>query len=228
MHAPRFSFGVVCASQALLLAALSFTARAQAQSAEEPLPPSPPPPINVPVPAPAPLAWPAQPLAFVQLDAGQRSFSVLTPESEQLVADCHSACGFWAWPGKYQVRIRSAEGGKEATVSVRIRESSSYRFVPADRAARNTGLVLGIAGSTVGLVGMAFTMVGLLIPCSDLATDRSCDASPALYAGLAGLVVGAGVGTAGWISFVNNRAHFQPTLTPLPRGGLRLGASFAF
>ncbi len=214
----RFLLGGVWASRALLLATLLFASRARAQYA-------------------APV--------FVQVAAGGEAFTVSEPHrrrvpGKQIVA-CAQACGFWAYPGDYEVRVHQPD--HEANVSLRVRGAAIYDFVPANSDARTGGLVLGIAGPVVTFVGTLMLLVGVSDGCpeDDLDLKRSCSTPPLVYYGAAMFLAGAGMTTAGWILYAHNRAHFelsapgplQPAsarigLIPLLHGGLGLGATVGF
>lgn len=218
MHAGRFLLGGVWASRALLLMTLLFASRAHAQYA-------------------APV--------FVQVDTGGQAFTVSEPHrrhvpAKQLVA-CAQACGFWAYPGDYEVRVQQPD--HDANVSLRVRGPGNYDFVPADSDAHTGGLVLGIAGPVVTLVGTVMMLVGVYnsCPADDENGARSCSTPPIFYYGGATFLAGAGMTTAGWILYAHNRAHFelsapgplQPAsarlgLVPMARGGLGFGATVAF
>ena len=268
----RNSWGLNSASRAVLLFALLGASRAHAQSAEGPseaLPPPPPPPsapASPPTPASPPsaaelppsepprrLAPERQPLSsvgerliYVRIHAGERPFSVVARDDAEPIAVCDGDCGFWAWPGNYSVRLRLAGAATDSSLSLRLRKPGLYDLIPANKAARNTGIALGIAGPVVGFVGLLMTMVGLLeAGCSyDDGAQNGCHNAgpkPIAYYGLATLAAGAGMTTVGWLMFAHNRAHFQlsdgrgphgasarVTVLPLPQGGLGLGAVVAF
>ena len=216
MASVRVFLGGVWASWALLVATLCFASPAHAQYA-------------------APV--------FVQLNAGG-AFSVSAPHGKhapaQPIAECAQACGFWAYPGDYQVLVHQPD--HDANVKLRVRGPGTYDFVAADSGARTSGLVLGIAGPVLTLVGTVMLLVGVYDSCGDdSAPVHSCNTPPIFYYGAATFVAGAGMTTAGWIIYAHNRAHFelselrplQPAsarlgLIPMPRGGLGFGATVAF
>jgi hypothetical protein len=215
---------------------------ASAPSAAE-LPPSE--PVRRPALERQPLSSVGERLVYVRIHAGDRPFSVVTPKDEQPIAVCDGECGFWAWPGNYSVRLQLDGAPKESGLSLRIRKPGRYDLIPADRAARNTGLVLGLVGPVISFVGVLMTVAGVLeAGCTyDTSQDDCHDDGPApiAYYGLATLAVGAGMTTAGWIVFAHNRVHFQlsddpgplgtsarVSVLPMPHGGLGLGALVAF
>ncbi len=251
----RSSFlgGQVGAASALLLAIVCTTARASAQSAA-PEPAAAPTPAAEPAPSPAELPpndaeaprvaelqpmQPGQGMVFVNVSAGEHPFTVYFGKGKLPIADCSSACGFWAWPGKYRVHVVRGEGpGYDAVLSLRIRKAGSYEFVHANGEAQNAGLILGVTGPAIAFVGLIFTAAGLLATCSDPPPGQTCDRPTALYVGLGGLALGGAMTAVGWPMYIHNRAHFELTdsVTPAPRvglvrmpqGGLGLGATFAF
>lgn len=217
------SFGLVCASGAVLLAVLCVAPRAHAQSAE--------------VQAMAP----GRGMVLAHVSAGEHSFEISFGRGKRPVADCWKECDFWAWPGKYRVLVRQGEGPEDdASVALNVRRSGRYAFVPAHGAAQNAGLILGVTGPVIGFVGAVLTAAGLFQTCSDPAPGESCDGKPtAFYVGLGVLAAGAGMTAAGWPLYLHNRAHFDESdsaprpsahlaVVPLPHGGLGLGTSFAF
>jgi hypothetical protein len=190
-----------------------------------------------------PMSSVGQRLVFVRVHAGARRFSVVTSEDARPIADCDGECGFWAWPGRYTVRLRLDSGKKDSNVSLRIHRPGRYDFVPTEPAARTTGLVLGITGPLVMFVGALMTYAGFAtVGCDDNSVSPCRNGpEPIGYYGLATLAVGAGMTTAGWIVFAHNRAHFELSqelgplspsarvgVIPLPHGGLGLGATVAF
>jgi hypothetical protein len=205
-------------------------------------------PPNEPAHRPAleiqPLSSLGERLVFVQIRAGDRPFSVLTRNDGEAIAVCEGDCGFWAWPGNYSVRLGLDGAKKESSLSLRIRRPGLYNLVPANPAARNAGMALGLVGPVVGLVGALMAFAGVIDSgCAEATTQTHCDDGPApiAYYGLATLAVGAGMTTVGWIVFAHNRVHFQlsddpgPLATsarvsvqPMPQGGIGLGATLAF
>ncbi len=178
-------------------------------------------------------------MVFVNVSAGEHPFTVYFGKGKVPVADCTSACGFWAWPGKYRVHIVRGEGpSDDAVVALRIRKPGAYEFVHASGGAQNAGLILGVAGPALAFVGGVFVAAGLFTTCSDPPPGQSCDRPVGLYIGLAVLGAGTAMTAVGWPLYIHNRAHFELTesVTPAPRvgvmrmpqGGLGLGATFAF
>lgn len=228
-------FWFCCSASTLLLSTLCGRARAQA----EPLTSSPP---NEAESAPS-AVLPMQPglgMVRVHLRAGDRAFSVFFGKGRVPVAACSGPCEFWVWPGKYRVLVRDGEGpGADAQLALRVRRAGDYAFVPAHGAAQNTGLYLGVSGPVIGLAGLVFTAAGLLHSC-DRTGGADCDKPTSFYVGLGALGLGVGMTSAGWLLYAANRAHFAFTppavrqstprvaLISLPRGGVALGASFAF
>jgi hypothetical protein len=190
----------------------------------------------------------------VRVHAGDGPFSVVTPNDGQPIAVCDGECGFWAWPGKYNVRLGLDGAPKDGNLSLRIRNPGRYELIPANPTGRNAGMALGLVGPVVSLVGLLFTFAGLLeTGCTEATSQSNCSDSPppVVYYGLATLAVGAGMTTAGWIVFAHNRTHFQlsddprsaksgsdvggplgtsarVSVLPMPHGGLGLGAVVAF
>ncbi len=213
----RFLLGGGCASWALLLTVLLFAPRAHAQYA-------------------APV--------FVQVDAAGQGFTVSTPHARhvpaQTIAECQQACGFWAYPGTYEVRGQGPGPLERATL--RVRGPGNYTFVPENSAARRAGLVLGIVGPVATVVGVFMVVAGAYNSCDDAALHPTPCKTPAIsYYGAATFVAGAGMTTAGWIMYIYNRPKFtlsapvpwQPAsaqlgLIPMPRGGLAFGATVTF
>jgi len=217
------SFGLVCSSGALLLTMLCVAPRAYAQTGEtQPM-------------------QPAQGMVLTHVSAGQRPFAVFFGRGRVPIADCTGECDFWAWPGKYRVVVRQGEGPHDdASLALRVRRPGSHTFVPAHGGAQNAGLILGVTGPVIGFVGAVFTAAGLFATCSDPPPGESCDKPAGFYIGLGALALGGGMTAVGWPLYLHNRAHFdfrgrttaEPParlgLVPMPRGGLGLGASFAF
>jgi hypothetical protein len=199
-----------------------------------------------------PLSSVGERLVYVRVHAGDGPFSVVTPNDGQAIAVCDGECGFWAWPGNYSVRLRLAGAAKDSSLSLRIRQPGRYDLIPADQAARNTGMVLGLVGPVVAFVGVLMVYGGFVATCSESSADRDCNDPTAIgYYGLATLAVGAGMTTVGWVVFAHNRRHFQRSddprsaksgsaegeplgtsarvsVLPMPHGGLGLGAILAF
>ncbi len=184
---------------------------------------------------------PGRGMVLAHVSAGQHPFTISFGRGKRPVADCSKECDFWAWPAKYRVLVHQGEGpADDASVALNVRGPGRYDFVPANGAAQNAGLVLGITGPVIGFVGAVFTAAGLFRTCSDAAPGESCDGKPtAFYVGLGVLAVGAGMTAVGWPLYLHNRAHFQASdrppapsarlgVVPLPHGGLGLGATFAF
>jgi hypothetical protein len=178
-------------------------------------------------------------MVLVHVSAGEHPFAVFFGRGRLPIAECANACDFWVWPGKYRVVVHQGEGPHDdASLALRVRRSGSYEFVHANGRSQNAGLILGVAGPTIGFVGLIFTAVGLFATCSDPPPGESCDKPAAFYLGLGTLAVGAGMTAIGWPLYLHNRAHFQLTapaasgpsvgVVQLPRGGLGLGATFSF
>jgi hypothetical protein len=184
---------------------------------------------------------PGRGMVLAHVSAGQRPFVVFFGRGRHPIADCTGECDFWAWPGKYRVVVQQGEGPHDdARLALRVRRPGNYGFVPAHGGAQNAGLILGIAGPVIGFVGAVFTVAGLLRTCSAPPPGESCDQPTAFYVGLGALAVGGAMTAVGWPLYIHNRAHFdfraqaapQPAarlgVVPMPRGGLGLGATFAF
>lgn len=184
-----------------------------------------------------------QRLLYVQVHARDRPFSVVPRDGGQPLAVCEGECGFWAWPGKYNVRLR-LDGAADSNLSLRIRTPGRYELIPANPAGRNAGMALGLVGPVVSLVGLLMTFAGLLeTDCTEATSQSQCSdrPPPIAYYGLATLAVGAGMTTVGWLVFAHNSAHFQlsddpgplgtsarVSVLPMPHGGLGLGAVVGF
>ena len=185
---------------------------------------------------------PGRGMVLAHVSAGQHPFSVSFGRGRRPIAQCQEECDFWAWPGKYRVLIQRGEGPHDnVSVTLNLRRSERYEFVPAHGGAQNAGLILGVTGPAIGFVGLVLTAAGLFGTCSDPAPGESCDGKPPVfYIGLGTLALGAGMTAVGWPLYLHNRAHFrvsaaekaQPSarlgVVPMPRGGLGLGATFAF
>ncbi len=221
------SFGVVCSSGPLLLAALCVASRARAATPGEEartaeLAPSEHEHPNTIETRPM---QPGRGMVRVHVNAQGRRFFVYLGRSEYPVAACRGECDFWAWPEKYRAVIRDGDGpNDDAVVALRLRRPGNYAFVPAQGNAQNAGLVLGITGPVIGFAGLIFTAAGLLETCSAPPPGQSCGTPSALYIGLPLLALGAGMTTAGWWLYARSRAHFQLTDAPPPATGPRLGA----
>ena len=180
---------------------------------------------------------------FVRVNAGA-AFTVSVPQGRHMaalhVAECSEACGFWVYPGKYQVLVQGQQG--DVTTTLRIRGPGNYDFRPEDSAPHTAGLVLGTTGPVVTSVGGVLMLIGVYNGCAaDGPAIHPCSTPPIVYYGLATFFAGAGMTTAGWIVYAHNRAHFElnepgsapPTsarlgLIPMPRGGLGFGATVTF
>ncbi|MEO8902943.1 MAG: hypothetical protein ABI488_12860, partial [Polyangiaceae bacterium] len=206
------------ASSALLLMTLCYASRAHAQYARP---------------------------VFVRVSTGGPAFTVSVRQRRhvpaQQLAACEQACGFWAYPGKYVVRMDLPE--QDASVTLRVRGPGNYDFVPGNSAARSAGLVLGIVGPVAVTVGAVMVIAGAYNSRCDDAVDRptSCNTPAISYYGAATFLAGVGMTTAGWVLYVANRPRFQLNelgplqpasarlgLIPMPRGGLGFGATVAF
>ena len=184
---------------------------------------------------------PARGMVRVHVDAGEHPFAVYFGRGARPIADCAGPCDFWAWPAKYRIRIQQGDGPHhDATIALHVRNSGNYVFVPAHGKMQNLGLILGVSGPVIGVVGLIFTAVGTLKPCSAPPSSESCDTPASLYIGLSALAVGAAMTAIGWPLYNHNRAHFQASdaatrasharvgLVAMPRTGVGLGVTFAF
>jgi hypothetical protein len=184
---------------------------------------------------------PGQGMVLTHVSVGQRSFAVFFGRGRLPIADCVAECDFWAWPGKYRVVVRQGEGPHDdASLALRVRRPGSHTFVAAHGGAQNAGLILGVAGPVIGFVGAVFVAAGALTTCSDPPPGERCDTPTSVYVGLGGLALGGAMTAVGWPLYLHNRAHFDfrdqaaalPAarlgVVPMPRGGLGLGATFAF
>lgn len=184
----------------------------------------------------------AQEPVYVRLAAGQRDLTVLTRDGRE-VAACHEHCEFWAWPGKYRVRLR--HGDDESTTTLRVRSPGDYRFDPGDVPLKSAGLFLGITGAAVTLVGAVVVVASAMSSsCDEDASDpagRRCSTNPAVFYGLGTMAAGGGTSALGFVLFAQNRARFRYQesegvsarlgVLPAPsgtRGGLTVGLSLAF
>ncbi len=175
-------------------------------------------------------------MVFTRVSAGQHAFAVYFGRGRHPIAACTGDCGFWAWPGKYAVVVDQGDGPHEdARVALHIDGNTSYRFVPANGQTQNAGIVLGVAGPTLGVAGLLWFLALDLRSCH----EPECSTPTATYVSLSMLGLGVAMTAVGWPLYQYNRAHFaagsaaavpqpQVGVMPMPHGGLGLGAKFDF
>ena len=165
---------------------------------------------------------PSAGMVRVHVSAAEHPFLVYFGRGEEPIADCAGACDFWAWPGKYRVRVFQGEGPRnDSVLALRVGQAGSYSFVPANGGAQNAGIVLGVSGPVVGIAGLVLTLVGV----------NAGDRPASLYVGLGGLALGTGMTSVGWLLYAKNRASFDFSARVGPQpvaGGLGWGAALTF
>lgn len=165
---------------------------------------------------------PSAGMVRVHVTAGEHPFLVYFGRGEEPIADCAAACEFWAWPGKYRVRVFQGEGPRnDSQLALRVGQAGRYELVPANGTAQNAGLVLGVSGPVIGIAGLVLTLLGA----------GAGDQPASLYVGLGGLGLGAGMTGVGWLLYAENRAtfDFSARVGPQPlAGGLGFGATLTF
>jgi xanthosine utilization system XapX-like protein len=122
----------------------------------------------------------------------------------QLVLECFDACSTVVDPGGYRLRLQTASGETIGTQSASIRRDLVFHATNASPGAATTGLVLGIAGTTLlatGLVALALTL-------SPDGSPSPAGPAVAIY-GLTGLAMGAVLTPVGWVMFAHNRHLFR-------------------
>lgn len=125
------------------------------------------------------------------------------------VARCTEYCEFWAFPGRYTLYTRNHSNGERKDLSLRIKQSSRFRFEAGDDDARAAGLALGIGGSAALVAG--FIMITPVIM-SSMCEDSNCTTQGERDVATVGVVLmlaGAITTPIGWTMYVRNRTRLK-------------------
>lgn len=154
---------------------------------------------------------------WIALHVPAHAFAVLG-EGGAEVAACSDSCRFWAYAGKYELRVASAAGQDAPTIPFRIGKPGDYTVVLGDESDRDVGAALALAGSTAILIGSLVSLAGLIsYDCaSSTAESTSCKTPSAVYSGLITMGAGAALGSVGLVLYASNRNHVRFDGVPEP------------